>query len=180
MHAKNQLHLFLLFWDIGKIPNLLFWLLWECLAIISKNNTTSLFEVIFKQKHVYPSPLSWNITQILQTFCSGYFENARLQWPKMIAETCRILWCLSTKQKSTYTLKNPAIWLVKNILGNNSRTRILPNIGFAMESQQIKQFSFCIVFEKTNEDNLKKIQNALFAKIWEKMNFPQKSKFVIF
>ena len=75
---------------------------------------------------------------------------------------------------------NPAIWLVKNILGNNSRTRILPNIGFAMESQQIKQFSFCIVFEKTNEDNLKKIQNALFAKIWEKMNFPQKSKFVIF
>ena len=49
-----------------------------------------------------------------------------------------------------------------------------------MESQQIKQFSFCIVFEKTNEDNLKKIQNALFAKIWEKMNFPQKSKFVIF
>ena len=49
-----------------------------------------------------------------------------------------------------------------------------------MESKQIKQFSLCIVFEKTNEDIFKKMQNALFAKIWEKMNFPQKSKFGIF
>ena len=40
------------------------------------------------------------------------------------------------------TLKNPAIWLVKNILENNSRTRIPPEIEFATESQELKKLSF--------------------------------------
>ena len=33
-------------------------------------------------------------------------------------------------------LKNPAVWLTKNILGNNSRTRILPDMQVAMEGQE--------------------------------------------
>ena len=50
--------------------------------------------------------------------------------------------------KKYYTLKNPAIWLVKKILVDNSKTRILPDMGFATESQELKEFSFWIVFRK--------------------------------
>ena len=63
---------------------------------------------------------------------------------KTIALTFRKLWRLSRNKKSTwsiilfyryYTLKNATIWLVKNILGNNSRKRFLPDMVFVMESQ---------------------------------------------
>ena len=59
-----------------------------------------------------------------------------------------------------YTLKNPKIWLTKNILGNNSRTRILPDMGFAIESQESKELSFALFFRKNKL--FKKIQNTLF------------------
>ena len=36
------------------------------------------------------------------------------------------------------TLNNPAVWLANNILCNSSRTSILPNIRFVMESQESK------------------------------------------
>ena len=52
--------------------------------------------------------------------------------------------------------------MVKNILGNNSRTRISPDMGFAMESQSSKEISFCIVFREKNEKIFKKMQNNLF------------------
>ena len=46
-----------------------------------------------------------------------------------------------------YALKNLAIWLTKNILGNNSR-QILPEIRCAMERQVSKELSFCIDFRQ--------------------------------
>ena len=59
------------------------------------------------------------------------------------------------------------MWLAKNIMDNHFRTRILPDIVFAMESQESKELSFCIVFKNRNF-------SALFVQIWAKLNFPQK------
>ena len=59
------------------------------------------------------------------------------------------------------TLKNPALWLINNILGNNPTTGILPIIGFGMESQKLKGFLFCILFRK-NKWHSQKIDNTLF------------------
>ena len=36
-----------------------------------------------------------------------------------------------------YILKNPAIWLVQSILGNQKK-KILPDVGFVIESQELK------------------------------------------
>ena len=43
----------------------------------------------------------------------------------------------------------------KNILGNDSRTRILPDMEFAMESTESKELLFCIDFRE-EKDKLKK------------------------
>ena len=112
------------------------------------------FHVHHHVKHqLYNSILSWDIAKILRT------------WPrplKAIALTCRKLWCLSVNKKPTWslnfferycTLMNPAIWLAKNILGNNSWTRIFPDMGFAMKSQESKEFSFCITLGKNRWQN---------------------------
>ena len=45
-------------------------------------------------------------------------------------------------------IKDPVIWMGKNILGINFRKRILSDMGFAMKSQEFKEISFCIVFRK--------------------------------
>ena len=41
-------------------------------------------------------------------------------------------------------------------LADNSKTRILRNKGFAMESQNLKELSFCIVFRKMKWQNFQK------------------------
>ena len=51
-----------------------------------------------------------------------------------------------------YTLKNPAIWLAKNIMANNSKTRILPDMRFLMD------FHFALFLEK-KEKKIKKMKN---------------------
>ena len=48
-----------------------------------------------------------------------------------------------------YTLKNPAIWLAKNIMANNSKTRILPDMRFLMD------FHFALFLEKKKKKNQK-------------------------
>ena len=56
------------------------------------------------KNHIYLSPLSWNITNILQT---GYLEYMGHTWPrpsKAISATCRKIWCLSANKKSTWSL----------------------------------------------------------------------------
>ena len=127
---------------------------------------------IFKQKIIFIlPPLSLDNTAILQTCYFGYFGHLWPCPPKPIAPTCMKLWCLSANKKSAwslsffkryYTLKNHAIWLVKNILGNNSRTRIFPNVEFALENQELKDLSFCIVFRKKQMTNFScKIPNFL-------------------
>ena len=81
----------------------------------------------------------------MQTSYFGYFGHAWLHTPKMIVSTCRRLQCLSVSQKYTssfpsllryYTLKNPAISLSDSILADNSRTRILPDMGLVVKYQQ--------------------------------------------
>ena len=140
------------------------------------------------------SLLSWNITKTLQTCYFGYFGHVWSHPPQALALSCRKLWCLSATKKSAwrlnvfyryYTLENLAIWLTTNILGNNSKTSILPDMRFAMESQQLKELSFRVVFKRKKWQNFQKnvkdpILWALFAQIWAKMNFSQKSGNVTF
>ena len=53
-----------------------------------------------------------------------------------------------------------------------------------MESQELKEFSFCIISRKTNDKIKKKIQIPYFwtpfTQICVKVNFPQKSGSVTF
>ena len=54
------------------------------------------------------------------------------------------------------------IWSVESILGSNSRTKILPDMGFGMESQVPQLFAFHRVLREIKWQNWKKIQNPLF------------------
>ena len=54
------------------------------------------------------------------------------------------------------------IWSVESILGSNSRTKILPDMGFGMESQVPQLFAFQRVLREIKWQNWKKIQNPLF------------------
>ena len=119
--------------------------------------------------------------EILQIYL-GYFGHTWVRPPKGIGPTCRKLWCLSANKNSTwflnflkryYTLKNPTIWLVNNILGNNSRIKILLNMGFPIESQEIHIASFV---GKTNDKIFKRKISKIPVQIcsWAKVNFWQK------
>ena len=48
-------------------------------------------------------------------------------------------------------LKNFAIWLGKNIFGNNSRTRILPDMGFVKKVKNQMGFFSALFLGKTND-----------------------------
>ena len=81
--------------------------------------------------------------------------------------------------------KNSAIWLVKDILVDNSRTRILPDIGSVVESQEVKELSLWTVLGKIKWQHFqKKKRNTLFlgplCPMWAEINFPQKSGPVTF
>ena len=69
-------------------------------------------------------------------------------------------------------------YLVDNI------TRILPYMGFVMESQEAIEFHFALFIGKTNDNIFKTMQNMLFSglfcPIWAKINFQQKSGSITF
>ena len=88
--------------------------------------------------------------------------------PKTIVPIWRKLWCLSANKKSIRslnlfkrfcTLKDPAIWLIKNIL---TRTKIWADIGFAMKSQELKEFWFYIAFRTIKKKKFQKYVKYLF------------------
>ena len=88
--------------------------------------------------------------------------------PKTIVPIWRKLWCLSANKKSIWslnlfkrfcTLKDPAIWLIKNIL---TRTKISADIGFAMKSQELKEFWFYIAFRTINWEEFQTYVKYLF------------------
>ena len=75
--------------------------------------------------------------------------------------------------------------LISLILIDNFRTRISQDIGFAMESQEFKGISFCIVFRKNKRQHLKKKKQKIpfldpFYPNLGKKKFPQKSGSVTF
>ena len=135
------------------------------------------------KNQLHPSLLSWDIAKILQTCYFGYFWDNWLSTEKMILSVYWKHWWLSSCKESYvsltsclkhykditnllflvpsaylffkkyYILKNPAIWLVKNILVDNFKTCILPDMQFVMESQEIKELSSCFVFRKTKWQN---------------------------
>ena len=137
------------------ITNLLFWVLRACQAMTSKNDTTGLEKTlifIFMQKIIFIPNL---FLELLQT----YYKLVILGTLSMRDHAYQKQ-SLGFFTDINYTLKNPKIWLTKNILGNNSRTRILPDMGFAIESQESKELSFALFFRKNKL--FKKIQNTLF------------------
>ena len=132
----------------------------KLLCLSTQNKSTS-FPIIF-----------WRYCKDMQTSYFGYFEHACLCKLKMIVPTCRTLRCLPACQKQTlpftsllrcYILKNLAIWLVDSILSHNSRTRILPDMGLEVNSNNNFSFHFRLIPGKTNDKIFQKIQKTL---IW--------------
>ena len=83
--------------------------------------------------------------EILQWYCKLVILGILAMPPKAIAVTCSNYMQkidLTLDFLKYITLKNLAVWLVwlaKNILGNKSRARILPDTGFTIESQMTKK-----------------------------------------
>ena len=103
----------------------------------------------------------------MQTCYSAYFGQ---HW--LVGNSCRK--CLSGNEKSTGSLRFFYRYYTY-ILGNNSRTRILPDMGFAIKSQELKELSFCINFRKNKRQKFSKKCKiphfwAIFAQIWVKLN----------
>lgn len=72
--------------------------------------------------------------------------------------------------KNKFHTSSPAIWLVKNIFGNMSETRILPDIVSGMTSQASQWFSFQNISRKSKWQNKifqKKIRNVIFWRKYE-------------
>ena len=92
------------------------------------------------KNQVHSSPLFWNITKTWQTWNFlnwGCFTTPTKNNKITLTETFVYLhakkWTWSLTSFLRYhTSKNPAIWLVENILVHNFRTRILPDKGFAV------------------------------------------------
>ena len=115
--------------------------------------------------------------KILQTCYSAYFGQ---HW--LVGNSCRK--CLSGNKKPTGSLRFFYRYYTY-ILGNNSRTRILPDMGFAIKSQELKELSFYIVFRKNRRQKFSKKCKiphfwAIFAQIWVKLNFFTKFELSLF
>ena len=76
-------------WYCKERANLLFWVIWACLAIN-----------LNKKNQLHPSRFPWDIAKILQTYFL-YFGHAWLRTAKVILSTCRKHSCLSAAKKST-------------------------------------------------------------------------------
>ena len=84
---------------------LFFWIICACLAWPVKMILPAcrkLWCLSSLKNHIYSSPLSWNITKILQTCYFGYFGHACPCPSKAI--TYSKLWCFSANKKSIWSL----------------------------------------------------------------------------
>ena len=78
------------------IVNMLFWVLYACLAMYTQSDTHRKILCLSAAKKSTRSPmLLWRYCKDMQTY-SGYFRHAWLHSPKMIVLTCRRPRCLST------------------------------------------------------------------------------------
>ena len=90
--------------DISKKWNLLFWIIWACLATHIKKdsiNFKKLLMLICRQKINF---ILYAFFEILQTY---HFRNFGYDWlrtPKVILSTCKKLSCLSTGKRSTLSM----------------------------------------------------------------------------
>ena len=141
--------------------------------MISKSKVISLYKILklfFMQKIMFIPRLFLDVFQnycTLLILCTLGISDP----PKTIVPICGKLWCLSANKKSTWSLNlfkrfsnlnDSEVWLVKNILTNCFRTRILPHIEFAMKSQELKEFWFCIAFRRIKEKKFQKYVKYLF------------------
>ena len=53
--------------------------------------------------------------------------------------------------------------MVKNILVDNRKTRILPDIEFVMKNQELKELLFCVVFRKIKWQHFQEMQISYFG-----------------
>ena len=56
------------------------------------------------KNHIYPCPLPWNITKILQTYYFGYYGQSWPRPPKTMTSTARKFLCLLANKKSNWSL----------------------------------------------------------------------------
>ena len=81
---------------------------------------------------------------------SAMSEVAKLYNSMINLQQQRMSICTQKNPADIYSLKdiqviNPAIWLADCILDNNTKTRILPNMGFSQEYQELYAVSFFAV-----------------------------------
>ena len=157
MHAKNQLHLSFPFLDIAKVLQTCYFgyfgLAWlwlvkamlpacrKCWCLSScKKPYLPLISFLKYYKNIV-NLLFW----VLWTCYFGY---------------CWKLWCLSANKSSTWTLIffTDIITLItnfaiKNVLGRNSRARVLPDLGLRLKDKNQKNFHLQL-FWKNKWQNL--------------------------
>ena len=88
-----------------EIENLLFWVIWACLAtpkmIVSIWRNLWCLSARKKTKKLHSFHFPWDIAKILQNCYSGYFEQACLHKPKIMLAPCRKLSYLFTGKRAT-------------------------------------------------------------------------------
>ena len=90
--CRQKINLFFAYWNLSlrywkDIANLLFWVLWACLAMQTQSDNIKLnsFGVYLQEKKATSSPMFyWRYYKDMQTHF-GYFGQAWLCKPKMIA-----------------------------------------------------------------------------------------------
>ena len=84
------------------IANLLFWVIWTCLAMHTQSCTINLYKTfvfICRQKINLSHTFFWRYCKDMQSYYFGYVGHASLRTPKMIVSTCRKLLYLLACQK---------------------------------------------------------------------------------
>ena len=127
------------------IVNLLFWLLWACLAKQTESDTINLWKIfvfICRQKNQFHPHAFLEILQRYANFLFWVLWACLVAHPQNDSIKTSIFICMQQMNLSFtsflryYILKNPAIWLADNILVHNSRNRILPDMELVVKYQQ--------------------------------------------
>ena len=145
--CKNKRHPSVFFRYCKDITNLLFWVLWACLAMTGKNNITSLLKTFIFIPHIFLRNYKHIANLLFWVFWQVWPHP-----PKVIALTCRKHGSLGFFTDITLYIILQSDWL---------KTFWAPDMGFVKKSQESKEISFCIVLWK-NKKFLKKFRIFYF------------------
>ena len=161
------------------ITNLLFWVLWACLATYNQSDLSTCWKrsclSAGKISTSSPSIFFWRYCKDMHISYFGYFGHVWLRILKMIVSTRRKFRCLSVCRKyflsftsllRHYILRNSAIWLANTMLVLNSGTRKFATYEIDGEiSMTILVFILDYFLEKLTTKSFKKSKWPYFGTI---------------